>query len=78
MSPSKRKIWNLAQKAHKNGGLKQELCFWLLYGTNVMQTKGKGLPPSEATVQLREESSPDTGLEQWVKTLIFNKGENKT
>lgn len=39
------------------GALKQEIqemCFWLLHGTNVIYTTGKRVPPPEATVQLKK------------------------
>lgn len=53
MSPSKRKTWNSAQKYIKTGASKQEIqCASAVIGNNVMQTKGKGLPPSEATGHL--------------------------
>lgn len=62
------------------GALKQEIqemCFWLLHGTNVIYTTGKRVPPPEATVQLKKKSSPDIGLEQRVKTEL-QQGRNKS
>lgn len=60
------------------GVLKQEIqemfCLW--YGTTVMYTKVREFSP-EATAQLRKKSSPDTGLEQWVKTEL-QQGRNKS
>lgn len=61
------------------GPLKQEIqerlfCLW--YGTTITHTNGKTAPP-EATVQLGKRWSPDTGLEQWVKTE-FQQGRNKS
>lgn len=51
------------------------MCFWLLYGTTVMYRKGKRVPPGATMQRRKKNSNPNTGLEQWVKTLNFNKGE---